>query len=754
MSALEKKQYWVRNAQGRVWGPYSPDALDRLRGQLTPQWDVSVDGKEFKAGKEFPELAELLAAPRRVTPPLARQPAAQSAEEERAADRAHARAAIEADRARRAGAATPPAPPVAAAEPAVQAPPERAATSQPVMAALQELELPEEGSLEQLSPVRLYALAAATSATGWLQLSSESGRMLQIGFRRGTPEHLESDDPDHSLLRHLVSRGTLTAAQGHTAEEHAQKQGGDVVTSLFQLQLIPPAEAHKLLGEHMASLLDRALLMWRGRFSFERDAPAPPGAFPLGQRWTLLAEAVRRLDPAPLRARLGRRLTRPVQRSGGLGVGRVEELALTAQESRLYTAIDGVRTADELLKTQDPAITLRLLYMLTELGHLAFADDGSLAPPVGSRPASAPPPAVMAAAAPAMDEPITTPSQGVARVARTRPPDPVRGPPPVVGQVAYTAPPAAAPPSAPAPPSQPAAAMPPPRPAVAPKPAASKPPSVVSKPPPSRPAPPAPVRSNPPAPAPVAARPAAPAKPPAPGSLSALLRSRENEAEAAQAVRLQEALTRSEESTHFELLGLDRKATGAEVKKAFFVLARELHPDTVSSGHAALRSVKERLFSKINEASQVLSDEKRRIEYEEELDGKANNVDIARIFAAEEAFQKGEIMIKARKYEAGLKLVEEAITLNDQEAEFYAWRGWARFLLAKDRRTQRDDSVGDCKRAIAMVPVCLPAWLFLANMAKTLGEPEAEKYYKKVVELDPKHVEALRELRLMGAVKK
>jgi tetratricopeptide (TPR) repeat protein len=344
-----------------------------------------------------------------------------------------------------------------------------------------------------------------------------------------------------------------------------------------------------------------------------------------------------------------------------------------------------------------------------------------------------------------MDEPITTPSQGVPRVVRTRPADPVRGPPPVVGQVAYAAPPAA--------PAQPAAAAPSAQPAAAPRPVAPKPPPVVSKPPaPSRPAvPPAPVRSNPPAPAP---KPVAPPKPPAPGSLAALLRARENEAEADQAVRLQEALTRSDESTHFELLGLDRKATGAEVKKAFFVLARELHPDTVSSGHQVLRSLKERLFSKINEASQVLTDEKRRKEYEEELDGKANNVDIARIFAAEEAFQKGEIMIKARKYEAGLKLVEEAITLNDQEAEFYAWRGWARFLLAKDRKAQRDESVGDCKKAITMVPVCLPAWLFLANMAKTLSEPEAEKYYKKVLELDPKHVEAQRELRLMGAVKK
>ena len=63
-------------------------------------------------------------------------------------------------------------------------------------------------------------------------------------------------------------------------------------------------------------------------------------------------------------------------RSGGLALGKVEELALTAQEARFYAAIDGVRTAEELLRdSQDPAATLRLLYLLTELGHLSFSMD-------------------------------------------------------------------------------------------------------------------------------------------------------------------------------------------------------------------------------------------------------------------------------------------------------------------------------------------------------------------------------------------
>jgi tetratricopeptide (TPR) repeat protein len=157
------------------------------------------------------------------------------------------------------------------------------------------------------------------------------------------------------------------------------------------------------------------------------------------------------------------------------------------------------------------------------------------------------------------------------------------------------------------------------------------------------------------------------------------------------------------------------------------------------------------LFARINEAAQVLGDEKRRKEYESELDGKAENVDVSRIFAAEENFQKAEIFIKARKYQEGLDLLEQAIQMNTDEAEFYAWRGYAKFLLSKDRKQSFEECASDCRKALKMVERCLPAHLFLGHMAKALGDLKlAKKCYTRVLELDEKHIEAQRELRLMG----
>jgi hypothetical protein len=679
---VTEQNYWVRTEHGRVWGPYPLEKLERLRGQLTEECEASLDGKTWQPGVELPELRPLLAPARKLErppPPRLRH--------------------------------TPPGgqPPTLITPPQGQAPVAAAVPPPPVVPAGPEAapEVPEQGDLAQLSPVRLYALAAITSSSGWLQLELEKQRMLQISFRRGTPEHLSSDDPELSLLRFLQGRGVVAPASALAAEEQAAKAGQDIVSVLFQMQLIPPSDAHRLLGEHAGFLLDRALLTFRGKFNFEKDAPPPPGAFPLGSRWTLLAESVRRLDPAVLRARMGKKLLRPVVRSGGLGVGKVEELALNAQEARLYSGIDGTRSGEELLKASDPTKTLRLLYLLTELGHLAFADSGEQA--TAEKPPAPPPPAV----------PSKPPARELPKIARPAPP------PEVMARLMTPPPTMKVPPAAPKPAS--AASAPP------------KPAPIVARPPTG----PIPIPKSTPPP------PAIPANHPTP----AFAIPPEGETPGQALIRLSALLEKLDKANHFEVLGMPRQgASSAESKRNFFVLAKELHPDTVSDpGQGALREVKERLFARINAASQVLADDKKRKEYEEELDGKASSVDVARIFAAEENFQRAEILIKARKYKEGLGLLEKAIGMNDQEAEFYAWRGYAKFLLSADRKAIFPETSGDCRKAIKMQEKCTPAHLFLGHMAKALGDLKlAVSCYQRVLQLDPKHVEAQREMRLMG----
>src|SRR5436190_20880430 len=59
---------------------------------------------------------------------------------------------------------------------------------------------------------------------------------------------------------------------------------------------------------------------------------------------------------------------------------------------------------------------------------------------------------------------------------------------------------------------------------------------------------------------------------------------------------------------YYEILGIDKKAPKEEIKKAFRTLAHKYHPDKKTGDNAK--------FKEINEAYSVLSDDKKRAEYD------------------------------------------------------------------------------------------------------------------------------------------
>ena len=66
------------------------------------------------------------------------------------------------------------------------------------------------------------------------------------------------------------------------------------------------------------------------------------------------------------------------------------------------------------------------------------------------------------------------------------------------------------------------------------------------------------------------------------------------------------------EKDFYKILGIDKKATADEIKKKYRSLARDLHPDK-NQGDAA----REEKFKAVSEAYDILSDSKKRAEYDE-----------------------------------------------------------------------------------------------------------------------------------------
>ncbi|MGA2139646.1 MAG: DnaJ domain-containing protein, partial [Verrucomicrobiia bacterium] len=63
---------------------------------------------------------------------------------------------------------------------------------------------------------------------------------------------------------------------------------------------------------------------------------------------------------------------------------------------------------------------------------------------------------------------------------------------------------------------------------------------------------------------------------------------------------------------YYDVLGVARNASDAEIKKAFRTLARKYHPDVAKD-----KTTAEEKFKEINEANEVLSDPEKRRKYDE-----------------------------------------------------------------------------------------------------------------------------------------
>jgi len=531
-------------------------------------------------------------------------------------------------------------------------------------------DLPAEGSLASESPLHLYYLAAAAGASGRLTVGSEK-RSYALVFRKGAVEHAGSAEPQEGLGSFLVREGALDAAK--LAE--AEATGGDLLSTLASRKLVDPAATFQLLQRHGAGLVWRAMAVEAGSWRWEPGIAPPPSSFPLGSRWGMLCDAVRRLDAAGVRRRLGGRARRAASRSGGRVT--VADLKLTPQEARACGAFDGQRSVEELAagRPDEAELLLRVALLLAEAELLAF----------GAEQAAPPAPAPVPGAAPA------TPATGASAPPRPAPPR-----------------------AAPVPPARPAA-----------KPGA-----------PASAAPPRAPPSARPAAVPAGAS-TAPAVPPKPAASLSDLRA------------FQEKL---QSADHFQTLGVNPEATAAQVKMAYFQLAKTYHPDAGSPEEAAeARKLRSDIFARLGEAWAVLGDDERRARYLEEMKGGGPaSVDVMAILQAEQVFHAATLLVKARRFEEAVKKLDEAIQLNAEEPEFGIWRAWAAFHLVPSE--QRSRQVVAASQAIEaglhLAPRCVSGYLFLGRMAKLAGDAAAaERHFRRGLEVDPGNAELKSELR-------
>ena len=210
---------------------------------------------------------------------------------------------------------------------------------------------------------------------------------------------------------------------------------------------------------------------------------------------------------------------------------------------------------------------------------------------------------------------------------------------------------------------------------------------------------------------------------------------------------------------HYALLGVAANASSDEIRKVYFNYARQLHPDRLAAlGIPDDLHVAHKVFAQLNTAFSILSDSKRRGEYDallgrggeaaqREEQAKADAI-ASRIFEAEESYKKGELALKREDLETAIAELKHAVELNPDEPDFNALHAWALFCAAPDKTAVARQTRATLEKAIQRSPKAINPRFYLARVHRMLGnDREALDMFKDVLVDKPYHAEAQAEVR-------
>jgi hypothetical protein len=205
---------------------------------------------------------------------------------------------------------------------------------------------------------------------------------------------------------------------------------------------------------------------------------------------------------------------------------------------------------------------------------------------------------------------------------------------------------------------------------------------------------------------------------------------------------------------YFMMLDLARDASPADVEAAFFGLVRRWHPDRLPPELAPIRDACSRVFARMSEAHVTLTDEEPRSRYMRLLaDGSGSpetQASVAKVIEAATAFQKAEVCFRRNDFVQAEMFCRKALEDDPTQPDYHAMLAWMLALKPENQSPEKTlESIHLLERAIAMSNRCEKAFLWRGMLFKRLGRNDlAVKDFKRAMDLNPRNIDAAREVRL------
>ncbi len=210
-----------------------------------------------------------------------------------------------------------------------------------------------------------------------------------------------------------------------------------------------------------------------------------------------------------------------------------------------------------------------------------------------------------------------------------------------------------------------------------------------------------------------------------------------------------EALSTRLTGTHYELLGVPTDASATVVQGAFFALAKKWHPDRLRPELADLKDQATRVFARISEASQTLTDAEARRAYDGSLavgESPDDAAQVQRVLRATSSFQKAEVLLRRGALAQAEKEALQAFENDPTQADHVALHAW---IQAQKPGADLQSLAVQLEKAVKSEPTNLKVRWYRGQLLKRLGRArEALLDFKFIVERDPRHTDAHREVRL------
>jgi len=204
----------------------------------------------------------------------------------------------------------------------------------------------------------------------------------------------------------------------------------------------------------------------------------------------------------------------------------------------------------------------------------------------------------------------------------------------------------------------------------------------------------------------------------------------------------------------YQTLRLEPGAGTDSVKESYLLLAKEYHPDRFfDSRYEGLKGEITSIFMRVNEAYNVLSDARRRSEYDrKELHFQADRQEKGEPESdsrvAQQQFRKGMETLKAGDTWTAVESFRWAVQLSPRNALYHSWLG-AALTTTRKRLHEAEEH---CKTAIALDYSNPLFYLHLGQVYKTGKLPQkAKKQFETALKLDPKFRQASDEIKGLGS---